>query len=595
MAILVVATVSRLLYLLAYRSDPLASFLIHDARRYHDWAAALASGQSWAEGAFYQAPLYPYLVALVYGLAGARPLAVYAVQLGLGLSTILIVYRVARRAYGQSSGLAAAAVAALYGPLVFYETKLLPATAAVFLAPLLVERMQSADRWQKELGWLVSGIVLGAAALANPGLLLILPAGAWWIALDRSRTFRRRLLRIAWFAVGAGLLIVPVTVRNYRVSGEWVLISSNGGVTFYQGNNPNAIGVFSTPPGFSGLIFEQREESIRLAERDSKRELGDGGVSSFFFKKGLAFLAEQPLRSARLFGRKLLFALANEEQPLEYNIRVDNNPFRWLFPLPFAIMLALAVIRFFPGAREPEKSARAEHPILLLILVQGVILLTFYVSGRYRLPAVPALAAMAGCGAVSLFTRLSSVGQGAAATAATAMLVAAFSLAYVPLVHGQPRDQQAAMGLIDRARAAWEVGRREEALELLRDSIALDPAHAERHLDLGQVSFEVGRLEEAEHAVREALRRDPDLTEALFLLGVIHVERRRLDEAAVVFAEVLRREPSRANAANNLLGVLLHLGRAADAAEVWREMNRRGLPIDPSLDERVRRLDAGAE
>jgi len=591
LSILAFALVARLLYLFAYREDPFASHLLHDAGRYQQWASTLASGQPWETGAFYQAPLYPYLVAWVYRLTAAEPLGVYVLQLILGVTTIFLVYRVTRRAYDELAGLAAAAIVALYAPLVFFETKLLSVSIAVFLAALLIERMQDADTARRDQGWLIPGIVLGLAALTHAGLLLMGPLGAGWIILDRQRALQKRLLRIASFVLGATLVILPVTIRNHRASGEWILISTNGGITCYQGNNPNAVGVFSTPPGFSGRIEDQQKESRRLAEQETGTTLRDGALSSFYFRKAGAFLVDDPGRAARLFTGKLLLAVANEEQPLEYNPRLDENPFRWLFPTPFALMVALAAIRVFSRRGDPARS-RAEMPILLLVLTEATVLVIFYVSGRYRLPVVPGLAALAGCGLVTLWRGFAEKDRRIGVVAAISAAVAVISFAYVPLAHGDLRNQQLAMGHLDRATALWETGHHDDAVDAMRRSLALDPVFAERHLNLAQVLYRLGRIDEAEIAARDAVERDPESLEALFLYGVLCTEQRRLDEAATVFSAVLLRDPTRANAANNLLGVLIQLGRTDEARRLWHDLRGRGVSVDPSLDERMQSLSS---
>jgi pentatricopeptide repeat protein len=602
--ILAFGAVSRLLYLLAHRRDPFSTWLIHDAARYHDWAKALASGKLWEPGAFYQAPLYPALLAATYGLCGARILAGTALNLALGILTLLLIHRIATRAYGREAGLAAAGIASLYGTFVFYETKLLPAALTVCLAALLVDRMQAADAAERNAGWIVAGAALGAAALAAPGLLLMGAAGGVWILLDRGRGIRGRLARLAWLGAGALLVVAPVTIRNHAASGEWVLIASNGGITFYQGNNPNALGVFSNPPGFSGVIATQRAESRRLAEARTGRQMGDAAVSRFWFGKGIDYLAADPAHAAALLAAKALLALANNEQPLEYNPRLDRNPFRWLMPVTFGLILALAAVRIH-GRCPGGTGRRAEHPILLLLLADGAVLLAFYVSGRYRLPAAPGLIALAGCGSVLLARRLREGGGGtrrgaagaaisraAAAPLATAALVALFSFAYVPITHAALGRQQMAMGLVDRSEALWGAGRRPEAIADLRRAVTLDPSFSGARVNLGRALMEEGKTGEAERILGEAVRLDPGSAEARFDLGVLRVGQGRLDAAAALFEEAHRLDPGNASAANNLLGVLIQIGRIDRAREVRREMRARGLAVDPTL-ERALGQDAG--
>ena len=231
-------------------------------------------------------------------------------------------------------------------------------------------------------------------------------------------------------------------------------------------------------------------------------------------------------------------------------------------------------------------------PILLLVLTQATVLVVFYVSGRYRLPVVPGLAALAGFGLVTLWRGFAAKDRRIGVVAAISAAVAVISFAYVPLAHGDLRNQQLAMGHLDRATALWETGHHDDAVDAMRRSLALDPVFAERHLNLAQVLYRLGRIDEAEIAARDAVERDPESLEALFLYGVLCTEQRRLDEAATVFSAVLLRDPTRANAANNLLGVLIQLGRTDEARRLWHDLRGRGVSVDPSLDERMQSLSS---
>jgi len=116
-----VSAAVRVAYLFVYAArDPLYDHLLHDAKRYHEWASALAAGKPWEAGSFHQAPLYPYLVALAYALVGARPLAVYVIQLLCGLATIFLVWRIGSLARNRRAGLVAGSILALHGVLVFH-------------------------------------------------------------------------------------------------------------------------------------------------------------------------------------------------------------------------------------------------------------------------------------------------------------------------------------------------------------------------------------------------------------------------------------------------------------------------------------------
>ncbi|MBW2386617.1 MAG: hypothetical protein JRG92_23555, partial [Deltaproteobacteria bacterium] len=68
--IFVAALALRLVYLSQIQDIPLLSHPIVDARAYDAWAQRIAAGEWWGHEAFYQAPAYPYLLAIIYRVAG---------------------------------------------------------------------------------------------------------------------------------------------------------------------------------------------------------------------------------------------------------------------------------------------------------------------------------------------------------------------------------------------------------------------------------------------------------------------------------------------------------------------------------------------
>ena len=82
--ILVVAFVMRAVYLWQARHAPEFSLLVGDAVTYDGWASRIAGGDWLGEGVFYQAPLYPYFLGMIYALFGRELLAVRLIQIVLG-------------------------------------------------------------------------------------------------------------------------------------------------------------------------------------------------------------------------------------------------------------------------------------------------------------------------------------------------------------------------------------------------------------------------------------------------------------------------------------------------------------------------------
>jgi len=71
----------------------------------------------------------------------------------------------------------------------------------------------------------------------------------------------------------------------------------------------------------------------------------------------------------------------------------------------------------------------------------------------------------------------------------------------------------------------------DEAEEVWREAIRINPDHAVAHTDLGSLLQELERYDEAEKECREAIKIDPDYAEAHGNLGIIFLETERPEEA----------------------------------------------------------------
>src|SRR5258708_12573682 len=79
-AICVLALLVRLVHVWQLRSAPFFSVLMGDSRGYDEWAQRIAAGDWFGHDVFYQAPLYPYLLGVIYTVAGRSLLLATAPQ-----------------------------------------------------------------------------------------------------------------------------------------------------------------------------------------------------------------------------------------------------------------------------------------------------------------------------------------------------------------------------------------------------------------------------------------------------------------------------------------------------------------------------------
>src|SRR3990170_904648 len=82
--IFLVSLIVRVAHLFQMRRAPFFTLLMGDAQSYHAWAQRLAAGDWIGSDVFYQAPLYPYFLGLVYMLLGEAPMTVRLCQAVIG-------------------------------------------------------------------------------------------------------------------------------------------------------------------------------------------------------------------------------------------------------------------------------------------------------------------------------------------------------------------------------------------------------------------------------------------------------------------------------------------------------------------------------
>ena len=103
--------------------------------------------------------------------------------------------------------------------------------------------------------------------------------------------------------------------------------------------------------------------------------------------------------------------------------------------------------------------------------------------------------------------------------------------------------EQRAEGFYALANACHYLGRQDEQIRHLRQTVVLDPESAAAHRNLGALYLQRGEYAPAEEALRRALHLEPDVAIAHYNLGVLYMHTGRRELARTLFetAERLRR------------------------------------------------------
>jgi tetratricopeptide (TPR) repeat protein len=567
---------------------------------YHDyWARSLAfdtcdlppgvADPQISSTPWFRPPGYPLFLAAVYRLTGPSPWGPRAVQTALGVLACFLTWRLARRLTSQAwPALLAAALTAISWPLIYYESTLHAPVLLVLLALLGLHALARFAGDRRPVHVVSAGLAFGGFALVRPDVLPFVAAAAAWIVWRTVRTgprLRRALVCGAAFLLSVSAMLLPVAVRNRVAGGEWVLVSANGGINLFFGNNPLSDGVSASHPDVGAWSCFDYPRIVRDLAHRAGRPVSYVEADRQFARRAREFIREHPGRAISSVGRKLLLLWSNQEIASENNVEYEcrqSHVLRFLC-LPFALLMTLALAGaglylvdglrarhrdspgLSPSALAPTLTGAA--PLALFVAIYSLTQAAFIVCGRYRAPMLPLLHVAAAYGIWRL-VRLMRAARADQIVAGGFMALCLLALVASNPARHRPRPWA---GPLHRALASAQAGRIDEAVGILQAIAAEGEANAETHAVLGNLLARAGRSTEAERALRRALTIDPDLLDARVRLGQLAASQGRLEEAAGEFRAALSRSPSMAEA-HGCLGVALALlGRPDEAVPHLRE------------------------
>jgi hypothetical protein len=363
--------------------------LTHDENEYLTLARGVVSGlglvyddahEAGTAQRFGRAPAYPlFLAALDAGrpVPTSTPARVKVAQSLIGALTVWLIGLIALYAAGPRAGVWAAGIAAAYPPLVSLPSYALSETlyswvalAAAFVLQLAVDRTRAeAGARPKRAVMLATaaGVLAGGAALIRPAMLLFLPLAVAWLVLGR-----RFVLAVA-LTLAAVAVITPWTLRNLRVHERFILIASEGGVTFWTGNHPLA-------RGEGDLAANPQLKRAELALRQSHPGVSPEALEPIYYREAIGWITRHPLAWMRLVARKAFFTVV----PTGPSYAVHSARYRVATVAPYVLILPFALA----GARRLWQSPC--RPVSLLLLGASSILvgLVFFPQERFRMPVI---------------------------------------------------------------------------------------------------------------------------------------------------------------------------------------------------------------
>jgi len=611
--VLILGAMLRIGYLAEIRHDPGLQHPAVDAGFNLYWARGLATGD-WTlppdangrdprilETSYQRAPGYPMVLSVLHRITGGAPIPIRALQMLGGLITVVIAWSVGRRMLSVGSALVWAAFMAVHWGFIYFEAGLNGAWLVNILLLLLVGVLHSLVLTGHMKWAALTGLLVGLTALVRSNALVLGPVLGLWLVVVLSRRFDRRRAATCLAVSGfVGLLtLAPVTVRNFHVSGEFVPVSGNGGLTLYHGNNPSAAGHSSAASSDAGF-FASPWHSADLRARESRaagRELSYTETSRRMGANAREWIAANPAQAVRLVAIRAALFLGPDEIAHSTPVAADRRASTLLRFLPFGFALALAgalwgIFTFLAGRGMGVLGSSADGIPEVLIAIGLVVMawsasfLPFFVTSLYRISVVPFLL-MAAAGGVAVTVRVFRIGRRGLAVAGLGTLIILWTLLRIPVVpvdpglaerHIQRGTQWRFSGDAARAeaefRTALEIapesaaarnglaavlldgGRPADAEPLLRAAVRTNPADPMLHFNLGLARLQQGNWSGAASAFESTVEIAPNLVQAHVLLGASFEQIGNWALAAASYRRATELEPGQLEAANNLAWLL---------------------------------------
>ena len=528
----------RLLYIDQSQTSPFFDYPLVDAKTYTDAAERMALEGRWdgREAPFWQPPLYPYFLGFLYALDAPGYYLPRLVQAIISALNCVLLYLLGRRLFSASLGLGAAIAAAFYGPFIFFSAEFLPPSIALFfdLSLLLTLPWALAGRSRRLL---IPGLCLGLSALTVANILLFLPAAFLWVVWQRrTAPWPQRLQSALPLLLGTFLVIAPVTLRNYLIGNDLVLISSNGGINFYLGNNPNSQETIRIQPGpaWRALVSRPHTEAGLTQASDQ---------SDYFFAQSWDFIREEPGAWLWLMLNKTYLFWHGDEigrnQDLYYarNFSPLLSLLMWksTIAFPFGILSPLALLGIGWACYNRKQTGGGINLLLIYIGIYMLSVILFFPTARYRLPIVPPLLLFAAHAIATLYHLRHQITRIHLAFT-TAALVALFVV------------------------CNFRVGQMNMA------------GDAETLHRLGFIYQQKRLPVNAIDSYERALALDPDIRAARFNLGALHAQRGHYDQAIIAYQNFVDRYPVHPEARYALGNAYLHVGRYPEAISQYNKL-----------------------
>jgi 4-amino-4-deoxy-L-arabinose transferase-like glycosyltransferase len=324
---------------------------------------------------------------VLYAIFGHSYAAVVIFNIVVGVAIVGLTMMVVDRWFGEATSFVAGLLVAVWPTLIQFTTII--ASELIFAA--LVLAVVALVLAREDIGWrravlidVACGVLMALAAYVRP-IALLFPLLFGFIVLIRNGGFRRVFAFAAVTAMTMTILIAPWTLRNKAVLGAAAIVSTNGGVNLWMGNNPNTTGEYQPVP----------ERLAHLSEAERDRRLKDE-ATAYIKEEPVAFIARTFVKALKLYASETIGTHWNE-----IGIRLTLGdaailPLKLISQCFWVISIALCLFGIAAAiVKSGFRLSEGYYSALIIIAYMTVVYAVIVIQDRYHLPTIPYIAAFA--------------------------------------------------------------------------------------------------------------------------------------------------------------------------------------------------------
>lgn len=321
------------------------------------------------------APVYPFFLAFFYRF-GRFPITYFLIQFFqtiMGTLTILFFIKTAELIYDKNVARLGGWLLGLYPPFIYHCTKLSPTIIFLFFLSLTVYLFLKATNGK----FIVAlGICLGLTVLTDPIAFVLYPIILIWLVFKKIN-FPQFII----VSVISILTISPWMLRNVLVHKRIVPVTTQFGVNFWIGNNPNATGTdfykITSPDDYILMTH-----SLPLGIQDSLKKLSEIERADFYLTEGLKFIKNNPFQFLQLLIKKFYYYWWFI--PSAEYLSTDRERYKLLLIISYVPVLFFGIVGILLSLILFKKNSL---PFLLILFISWLYIFAHVGLLRYRMPA----------------------------------------------------------------------------------------------------------------------------------------------------------------------------------------------------------------